>query len=104
MWCPSCSADVAAELTADERRFLCTRCQTELGLTAATVRPPVTKPAAAERDARELLARWSADTLLDEPLRPVMPKDQPQGSTVSLPIVTAKTEPDAPSPENIRRR
>jgi hypothetical protein len=104
MWCPSCSADVAAELTADERRFLCTRCQTELGLTAATVRPSVTKPAAAERDARELLARWSADSLLDEPLRPVMPKDQLPASTVSLPIATAKTEPDAPSPEKIRRR
>jgi hypothetical protein len=75
MWCPSCSADVAAELTADERRFLCTRCQTELGLTAATTRPTIAKPVVAERDARELLARWSADTLLDEPLRPVVPKE-----------------------------
>ena len=32
MWCPSCRADVAAELSTDNRRMLCARCQTELGI------------------------------------------------------------------------
>jgi hypothetical protein len=109
MWCPSCSADVAAELTADERRFLCTRCQTELGQTAATIRPAVAKPAAAERDARELLARWSAHTLLDELLRPVVPKEPVPSPVVALPMASRKPETKSapvvtPPSEKIRRR
>lgn len=98
MWCPSCSADVAAELSADERRFLCTRCQTELGLTAAMTRPAAPAPVAAERDARELLARWSAHSVLDEPVRPVSKREPPP---VSVPITVAKTEsPPVVPPES----
>ena len=73
MWCSSCRADVAAELSTDNRRMLCARCQMELGL-AAIETPRVAlapRTVEAERDARELLARWSAQNL-DTPL-PVSP-------------------------------
>lgn len=71
MWCPSCRADVAAELSLDNRRLLCARCQTELGLAAGMI-PAAgtsTRNHETERDARDLLARWSAQTLLDQPNR-----------------------------------
>lgn len=65
MWCSSCRADVAAELSTDNRRMLCARCQMELGVAAIeTPRVAVApKTIEAERDARELLARWSAQNL-----------------------------------------
>jgi outer membrane murein-binding lipoprotein Lpp len=67
MWCPSCRADVAAELSTDNRRMLCARCQSELGIAAASVPRVGSNPRAVEteRDARELLARWSAQNILD---------------------------------------
>ena len=67
MWCSSCRADVAAELSTDNRRMLCARCQSELGV-AASVAPkgPATpRVMETERDARELLARWSTQNLLE---------------------------------------
>lgn len=69
MWCPSCRADVAAELSTDNRRMLCARCQTELAITATAASQIANLPRAieTERDARELLARWSAQNLLDVP-------------------------------------
>ena len=67
MWCPSCRAEVAAELSKDNRRMMCARCQTELGIAAAA--SPLTSTstlnAETERDARELLARWSTQNLLE---------------------------------------
>ncbi len=88
MWCASCRADVAAELSVDNRRMLCARCQTELGVAAGA--PPsigaTPRTLETERDARDLLARWSAQNLLDVPLpsvgagsyaRPVEPTDAP---------------------------
>jgi hypothetical protein len=111
MWCPSCSADVAAEVTADERRFLCTRCQTELGLTAATTRPATTPPFATERDARELLAKWSAQSLLEEPLRPVVAAPKPiaepplvESETAAPPVVVAIPKPGSAKRRKIVRR
>ena len=67
MWCSSCRADVAAELSTDNRRMLCARCQSELGVAAFEPPRVVNAPRAVEteRDARELLARWSAQNLLD---------------------------------------
>lgn len=67
MWCSSCRADVAAELSTDNRRMLCARCQSELGIAASAATPATTPPRAVEteRDARELLSRWSAQNLLD---------------------------------------
>lgn len=67
MWCPSCRAEVAAELSRDNRRMMCARCQTELGIAAAA--SPLTSTstlnAETERDARELLARWSSQNMLE---------------------------------------
>lgn len=69
MWCECCKADVAAELSSDHRRFSCTRCGSELGHAAgASSRPVMPRLADSERDARELLARWSALSVL-EPLQ-----------------------------------
>jgi hypothetical protein len=67
MWCSSCRADVAAELSTDNRRMLCARCQSELGVAAFETPRVGNAPRAVEteRDARELLARWSAQNLLD---------------------------------------
>ena len=67
MWCSSCRADVAAELSTDNRRMLCARCQSELGVAAFEPPRVVNAPRAieTERDARELLARWSAQNILD---------------------------------------
>jgi len=66
MWCPTCQADVAAELTPDQRRLLCARCHTELALSATDpTRPGSVRVSDAERTARDLLARWSADSIVD---------------------------------------
>lgn len=101
MWCPSCSADVAAELSVDDRRFLCTRCQTELGLTAATMRPAVSEPIAAERDARELLAKWSTHSVLDQPLRTVYPRES---ALNPVPLDASQGEPEAKPEPTVRIR
>ncbi len=70
MWCPTCRADVAAELAPDERCLWCARCATELGLsTAASNRRVNPIP----RDAAELLARWSAEELLPRTASTVPP-------------------------------
>ena len=63
MWCSHCRADVAAELSTDNRRLLCARCGTELGLAVGSVRPGSVHQRSAElqHDARELLARWKAE-------------------------------------------
>ena len=67
MWCSSCRADVAAELSTDNRRMLCARCQSELGIASSATPVAANPPRAAEteRDARELLARWSTQNLLE---------------------------------------
>lgn len=67
MWCPACRADVAAELSSDNRRYCCARCQTELGIAAGAVDRIVSPPRLldTERNARELLARWSTQNLLE---------------------------------------
>ena len=62
MWCPTCRADVAAELTLDNRRYRCVQCHAEMGAAEATIDHLATpvRAIATERSARELLARWSA--------------------------------------------
>ena len=92
MWCSSCRADVAAELSTDNRRMLCARCQSELGV-AASVAPkgPATpRVMETERDARELLARWSTQNLLE-----VTP-----AATSSSPPITKSNAETKPSGEN----
>lgn len=70
MWCPACRADVAAELSLDNRRYCCARCQTELGLAAGAIErtAPSFRLPETERSARELLARWSTQNVLETPL------------------------------------
>ena len=72
MWCAACRADVAAELSADNRRMLCARCHSELGTAVGALERPVSGPRLqdTERNARELLARWSTQHLLEPPLGP----------------------------------
>ncbi|MBI1347940.1 hypothetical protein GC163_16820 [bacterium] len=80
MWCPTCLADVAAELSADERRLHCARCGTETGL-AASGAVPTQGPrlsSATTRDATELLARWSAEGI-------GVPKSSPATSRIAPP-------------------
>src|SRR5262249_33136308 len=72
MWCPTCRADVAAELSTDNRRMLCTRCHADLGIAAGASASNTATPRAqeTERDARELLARWSVQNVLEPPAKP----------------------------------
>lgn len=99
MWCPSCRADVAAELSSDNRRMLCARCQTELGITSTAASQIASLPRAmdTERDARELLARWSAQNLLDVPAPSVGAGAfaKPNGS-VDLPLTRPDLRFDGP--------
>jgi len=57
-------------LSADNRRMLCARCQAELGIAAGAVDRPSTtgRLQDTERNARELLARWSTQQLLEAPV------------------------------------
>lgn len=70
MWCAACRADVAAELSTDNRRMLCARCHSELGMAEGALGRTTTEPRQQdpERNARELLARWSAQHLLEPPV------------------------------------
>lgn len=70
MWCAACRADVAAELSTDNRRMLCARCHSELGTAAGAIERAVTGPRLqdTERNARELLARWSTQHVLEAPV------------------------------------
>lgn len=102
MWCPSCRADVAAELSTDNRRMLCARCQSELGLAAVATAQPSHSTSAprtteTERNARELLARWSAQNMLDVPAPSVGAGAfaKPNGS-VDLPITRTELRFDGP--------
>lgn len=89
MWCECCKADVAAELSSDHRRFSCTRCGSELGHTVgSSSRPVMPRVADSERDARELLARWSAMSVF-EPM-PVPATSEIPGPT---PASTVRIEP-----------
>lgn len=80
MWCPNCSADVATELSADDRRLNCARCGQELQLSAAAIlsgpRP--------EESPHDVLARWSAEDLISQDSRL---------SVTGLPGPTAAAEP-----------
>jgi len=93
MWCECCKADVAAELSSDHRRFSCTRCGMELGhAVGASSRPVMPRVADSERDARELLARWSAMSVL-EPLQHAPPSDAPMLPMGAAAASTVRVEP-----------
>jgi len=59
MWCPSCKADVAAEVAADNRRVRCATCGTEISASTAFT------GLAKTREARDLLERWASERKSD---------------------------------------
>ena len=64
MWCPTCKAEVAAEVAADNRRVRCATCGGEIPMPASF--PGMAKT----REARELLDRWASERQSDrEPAR-----------------------------------
>ena len=63
MWCPSCKADVAAEVAADNRRVRCATCGGEISAQAGFAGLGKT------REARDLLERWASERQT-EPTRP----------------------------------
>ena len=93
MWCAACRADVAAELSSDNRRMLCARCRSELGTAVGSIDRPIVEPRLqdTERNARELLARWSTQHLLEPPIAagpaaPLAPvATRPAGTSSELP-------------------
>jgi hypothetical protein len=103
MWCPSCRADVAAELSTDNRRMLCTRCQSELGLAATAIlqNSKMSATVEMERDARDLLSRWSSQSLLDPPLPATSVFTQVVNSTPT-PIQKSADNPASPTSQALR--
>lgn len=112
MWCPACRADVAAELSLDSRHFQCARCRTELGtalgsLGSARLSSP---PTDAERNARELLAKWNAQNLLDtsigqRPIAEPAPASPPIADVPreqSRPLVSPAALPPGSPPREVR--
>ena len=99
MWCTSCRADVAAELSTDNRRMMCARCHTDIGIAAgASVQiASVPKTTEAERDARELLARWSAQNVL-EPVSALKPIPKTLGQTDHPQLPPSELRFDTPKP------
>lgn len=55
MWCPTCKAEVAAEVAADNRRVRCATCGGEIPVPAGF------NGLAKTREARELLERWASE-------------------------------------------
>lgn len=113
MWCPNCRAEVSAELALDHRRLLCTQCATELGTAAEAMlkaSASLERAAETERDARDLLARWSADNALES--LPRTGVDSPVRSTsgphfgLKAPAASSSTESAqaAPKPRKTRWR
>lgn len=111
MWCPACEADVAAELKPDNRRVVCARCGCEVGLSATEPFLGVVPMTGAERSARDLLARWSAETRIEAPPKletcTATAPSSAKSSGVSLfpPIrPPAPTEPEQASRSQPKRR
>lgn len=109
MWCPACRADVAAELSSDSLHFQCARCATELGTAVGSAGSPLsgaTNHTDAERNARDLLARWNAENLLERPLArsPVAPEvpELPSKISESLPMIERNlSETSPPEVQNV---
>jgi hypothetical protein len=59
MWCSHCHDDVAAAVSSDNQRIRCATCGTDLGLAQSL---PLSSKTS---EARELLKRWSEETILD---------------------------------------
>lgn len=89
MWCAHCKADVATDVSPDNRRVRCTTCSADLA-TAVTG-----NPTGIARDARELLARWSHSDLLDPfgPIAGLRPRAEIE--PVAAPAIPA---PESPEP------
>lgn len=110
MWCPACRADVAAELSQDSRRFRCARCGVELGVAKGalgTALPTPALPTDAERNARELLARWNAQNQLTAPavIRTTAPMDPPHVPKTSTTSEGVSQKSDvAPAAASQRRK
>jgi len=77
MWCPNCEADVAAEVTPDNSHVLCATCGNQIGTSDATHKTSKTK------EARELLERWSSNSILD-PFGPVLSKSSDSDETAAF--------------------
>lgn len=97
MWCTACRADVAAELSQDSRHFRCARCGLELGIAKGalgSVPPAPVQPTDAERNARELLARWNAQNLLTAPAvaRPAIESPVPLAESLAVSRPSLKAE------------
>ena len=90
MYCETCQADVAAEISADGKALLCTVCGGDVKRTSA---PSLSSEA---QSARELLDRWSRDELLD-PYAPPS-NDDAEGPTPAAGPPTEATQPPAASP------
>jgi hypothetical protein len=76
MWCSHCHDDVAAAVASDNRKIRCATCGADLGLAQSL--PSSSKT----REARELLKRWSEESILDSS-EPV-PHPQPISSLSSV--------------------
>lgn len=91
MWCANCQAEVAAEVSADNRRIHCASCSGELS------NGPSTATETKTRHALELLERWSRSPMLDPfgpvPGTPELPTDGAPVSRLTDPKKESRSKP-----------
>ncbi|MCC7420803.1 MAG: hypothetical protein IT428_10995 [Planctomycetaceae bacterium] len=99
MWCANCQADVAAEVSADNRHVRCATCSTVLDT------PQTLRASARTREARELLERWSSGMVLD-PYTPSVPVAAPSsaGTASEAAPVAGSAAPTTSPTAGSRRR
>lgn len=91
MWCANCQADVAAEVSADNRHVRCATCSTVLDT------PQTLRASARTREARELLERWSSGMMLD-PYTPSVPVASTSNSAAAPEAAPAAGNIDTTAP------
>lgn len=92
MWCPTCKADVAAEVSPDTGSVRCASCGMELA-EAQAIRERT-------RDAREILERWSSRSLLD-PFGP-LPGNRSRQTAAKQSAAAAQPSPAEPPKTDAR--
>ena len=90
MWCPNCKADVAAEVTGDNRRIHCATCGADITPAPALV------GGAKTREARNLLERWASERKTDSGA-PVLPAAGHGHPVVRAPLGGVTLEAEGPS-------
>lgn len=98
MYCQTCEADVAAEVSADGKSLLCTTCGSEV---RKSFTPSLSDDA---KSARELLERWSVDDDVDPFAKPKSADESATPESLNTPAESQRApRPPEPPEDEIRR-